>query len=192
MKSQLTTQRGAVLVIVLIMVGIFMVIVTSLVASSSINFRIAGNQQYRMEAKSAAKNALEAYVSNPANFGPSPPTAAKTYEFNFNGDTDSSGNPVIDMRATVPPPVCATSKPIPQSELDLDDPDDAQCAGSVVSTQGMIGASGSVGAGASWCSNVKWQISAEVDDAATGVALAMVQGISMRATTGTPCPASTL
>ncbi len=188
MKSQLTTQRGAVLVIVLIMVGIFMVIVTSLVASSSINFRIAGNQQYRMEAKSAAKNALEAYISNPANFGPTPPTAAKTYEFNFNGDT----NGVSDMSATIAPPVCATSRPIPQSELDLDDPDDAQCAGSVVSAQGMIGASGSVSSAASWCSNVNWQITAAVDDAATGVELAMVQGISMRATTGTPCPASTL
>lgn len=175
------SHSGAVLVIVLIMVGIFMIIVTSLVATSNINFRIAGNQQYRMEAKVAARNALEAYLTNDANFI-SPPSAAVTYAFNFNGDTQD------DMSATVAPAVCTLSQPISQVALDLTDPDDAQCVGGVQKNQGIIGASGPAGSSASWCSNMNWQVTSKVDDQATNVALAMTQGIAVRAATGTPCP----
>lgn len=181
-----SSHSGAVLVIVLIMVGIFMIIVTSLVATSNINFRIAGNQQYRMEAKVAARNALEAYLSNDANFI-SPPLASITYPFNFNGDTQN-GEDVYDMSATVAPAVCTLSQPISQVLLVLTDPDDAQCAGGVQKNQGIIGASGPASSSASWCSNMNWQVTSAVDDQATNVALAMIQGIAVRAATGTPCP----
>ncbi|MFB8831149.1 hypothetical protein ACE0DR_21875 [Azotobacter sp. CWF10] len=58
------------------MLGILTLIVAAMVNSSNINFRIAGNQQYRSEALLTAQNAIEEYISNEANFTIPLPTAA--------------------------------------------------------------------------------------------------------------------
>lgn len=187
-KQGRSSERGAVLVIVLVMVGIFMIIVTSLISSSTINFKIAANQQYYMEAKLAAKNALEGYMSNPANFKIPLPTVNSVFTYNFDGKTDGNGDDVVDMSATVSPPSCTAAKAISQLDLDLTKPEDAQCAGSIQSNQGIIGASGAAANTDSWCSNMNWEVAASVDDAATGVQLDMTQGVSTRAIIGTPCP----
>ncbi len=181
-------QTGAVLVIVLVMVGIFMVIVTSLVTSSSISFRIAGNQQYRMEAKIAARNAIEGYISNPANFSLPLPQGNTVYEFNFSGKKDTSGNPVSEMSAVVMPPVCSRASPIGVNELDTSKKSDVQCIGSSRTTPGIIGASGPKGNSDSWCARMNWEVDAEVADVATGAEMEMSQGLSTRAVIGTPCP----
>ena len=185
---QASGQRGAVLVIVLVMVGIFMVIVTSLVASSSINFRIAGNQQYRMEAKSAARNAVEAFISNPDNFSIPLPQGNSIFDFNFNGVLDAGGDPVVDMSASVAPPVCTKSEAIGVNELDTTKAEDVQCIGSARSTPGIIGGSGPQGNADSWCARMNWEVNASVADEATGAEMEMAQGLSMRAVIGTPCP----
>ncbi|WP_372749115.1 hypothetical protein [Litorivivens sp.] len=189
MKSRYTNQHGAVLVIVLIMVGIFMVIVTSLVASSSINFRIAGNQQYRMEAKLAARNALESYISNPANFALPLPQGNTVFNFNFSGKIDKqSGEALTEMSAIVSPPTCTMSNPIGINELDTTKKEDVQCMGSARTTPGIIGSSGATGNSDSWCTRMNWDVDAEVADTATGVEMDMTQGLSTRAVIGTPCP----
>ncbi len=181
-------QGGAVLVIVLVMVGIFMIIVTSLVASSSISFRIAGNQQYRMEAKLAARNAIESYISNPANFSLPLPQGNTVFDFNFTGKTDNGGSPITEMSAVVSPPVCSRATPIGVNELDTTKKEDVQCVGSSRSTPGIIGASGAQGNSDSWCARMNWEVDAEVADGATGAEMEMSQGLSTRAVIGTPCP----
>lgn len=181
-------QRGAVLVIVLIMVGIFMVIVTSLVTTSSINFRIAGNQQYRMEARSAARNAVEAFISNPDNFTIPLPQGNSTFDFNFNNTLDAAGDSTIDMSASIAPPVCTKSEAIGVNELDTTKAEDVQCVGSARSTPGIIGSSGPQGNADSWCARMNWEVNARVADDATGAEVEMAQGLSMRAVIGTPCP----
>lgn len=175
-------QRGAILVIVLIMVGVFMIIVTSLVASSNINFRIAGNQQYRMEAKVAARNAIEAYLSESANFSLPLPNADQLLGVDFDGDG------VNDMTAIVPPASCTKAKTIQVSELDPTVKADVACLGGKKDHRGIIGSSGAVGGGDSWCSRMNWEVISTVDDIATGASVAMVQGVYTRAVVGTPCP----
>ena len=184
MSSHKSTQHGAVLIIVLVMVGIFMIIVTSLVGSSNINFRIAGNQQYRMEAKIAARHGLETYLSNDANFELPLPNADVPVGIDFDGDN------VDDLVAVLPPAVCTKAETIKVSELNPTVQADAQCLGSGAGQQsGIIGGTGSGStAGNSWCSRMNWQVSAAVNDDATGASVNMFQGIFMRAVVGTPCP----
>ncbi|MBB3047509.1 type II secretory pathway pseudopilin PulG [Litorivivens lipolytica] len=176
-------QQGAILVIVLVMVGIFMIIVTSLVSSSNINFRIAGNQQYRMEAKLAARNGMEAYISNPANFTLPLPINAEEIGTDFDGDgTD-------DLIASVAPPNCTRSTIITIPELDVSNPSEAQCLGSgSLATTGIFGGSGGVTSGNSWCSRMNWDVASTVNNANTGAGIEMHQGVYMLAVVGTSCP----
>tara|TARA_R110001599_G_scaffold57562_4_gene158160 strand:- start:1149 stop:1712 length:564 start_codon:yes stop_codon:yes gene_type:complete len=175
-------QRGVVLIVVLIMLGVFSVIVVSMIGGSNINFKIAGNQQYRMEAKMAARNGVESYISNPANFALPLPTSDAYVNSDFNGDG------VADMIAVVAPPNCLRAVPILQSALDVADPHDAQCLGSAQqNNSGLFHASGSSGAGNSWCSKMTWDVGARVSDAKTGVDVAMHQGVYLRAIIGTTC-----
>ncbi|WP_373081914.1 hypothetical protein [Zhongshania sp.] len=177
-----STQRGVVLIVVLIMLGVFSVIVVSMIGGSNINFKIAGNQQYRMEAKLAARNGVESYISNPANFALPLPTSNAYVNSDFNGDG------VADMVAVVAPPECLRAVPILQAELDVTDPQDAQCVGSAQqSNSGLFYASGSSPTGNSWCSKMTWDVGAAVNDTKTGVALAMHQGVYLRAIIGTTC-----
>ncbi|GAA4103565.1 pilus assembly PilX N-terminal domain-containing protein [Zhongshania borealis] len=175
-------QRGVVLIVVLIMLGVFSVIVVSMIGGSNINFKIAGNQQYRMEAKMAARNGVESYISNPANFALPLPTSDAFVNSDFNGDG------VADMIAVVAPPDCLRAVPILQSALDVADPHDAQCLGSAQqNNSGLFHASGASSAGNSWCSKMTWDVGARVSDAKTGVDVAMHQGVYLRAIIGTTC-----
>lgn len=182
-------SRGAILIIVLVMVGIFMVIVTGMVATSNINFRIAGNQQYQLEAKTAARNSIEAFISNGANFALPLLTSATVFTFNLDGDVDASGNDIDDISASIAPPVCTRSEPIGVNELDPSSADDVQCLGSGAGQNtGIISSGGVSGSGDSWCSRMNWEVESVVDDVNTGAAVSMNQGLFMRAIIGTPCP----
>ena len=79
-------QSGLVLIVVLVMLGIFSIIIVSMLSGSNINFKIAGNQQYHIESKNAASNAIESFVSNPANFAIPLPDGNTEFGSDFNGD----------------------------------------------------------------------------------------------------------
>ena len=175
-------QSGVVLIVVLIMLGVFSVIVVSMLSGSNINFKIAGNQQYRQEAKFAARNAIESYISNPANFALPIPTVNSYIASDFDGDG------VSDMTATVLPPDCLRTRPIQIAELDITDEDDAQCFGSGLSQNaGVLTDSGGAATGNSWCSKMSWDVEAQVADGVTGAAIEMHQGVFLRAIIGTTC-----
>jgi Tfp pilus assembly protein PilX len=181
-RPQLHTQRGVVLVVTLIMLGIFTVIVVGMVTTSNINFKVAGNQQYRLEAKSAARNAVEAYISNAANFQLPLPTVSTEMASDFNGDG------TVDMTATVAPPDCIRSVPIMMAELDVTDEDDAQCYGTTQNANPGILNSGAIAStGSSWCSRMNWDVAAVVADTTTGASIEMHQGVYLRTLIGTPC-----
>lgn len=182
MKKGFEAQQGAVLVVVLVMLGILTVIVAAMVNSSNINFRIAGNQQYRAEARLAAQNAIETYVSNEANFIIPLPTASISIA------TDLDGDGVSEYSAEVSPPTCLRSVPIKLTELDVSDENDASCYGSgAVQDSGLL--TGSAATGNSWCSKMMWDVQSRVDDSAvTGASAEVHQGIYLRALLGTSCP----
>lgn len=175
-------QSGVVLIVVLIMLAVFSVIVFSMVSGSNINFKIAGNQQYRMEAKSAARNGIEAYISNPANFELPLPEDNAIQGSDFNGDG------VDEMSAIIPPPDCLRAKPIKMAELDVAKPVDAQCLGTAQSSNsGLLSDGSSSGNGNSWCTKMTWDVRAYVSDNTTGAGVTMHQGVYLRAIIGTPC-----
>lgn len=174
-------QSGVVLIVVLIMLAVFSVIVFSMVSGSNINFKIAGNQQYRMEAKSAARNGIEAYISNPANFELPLPQNNAIQGSDFNGDG------VDEMSAIIPPPDCLRAKPIKMAELDVANPADAQCLGTAQSSNPGILSDGGNASGNSWCTKMTWDVRANVSDNTTGAGVTMHQGVYLRAIIGTPC-----
>ncbi|MDX1505753.1 MAG: pilus assembly PilX N-terminal domain-containing protein [Spongiibacter sp.] len=175
-------ESGVVLIVVLIMLGIFSVIVVAMIGSSNINFKIAGNQQYRLEAKASARNSLESYLSNPANFAIPLPTLPSEFETDFNGDG------VADMVAVVAPPTCMRSGPIKQQELDISKAEDAQCLGTGQSSSGGTLTDDSTALqGNSWCAKMTWDVMSTVNDVATSTNIEMHQGVYVKAIIGTPC-----
>lgn len=182
MNRNLAGQQGAVLVVVLVMLGILTVIVAAMVSTSNINFRIAGNQQYRAEAQLSAQNAIESYISNEANFLIPVPTSPLDIA------TDLDGDGANEFVATVQPPVCLRSIPIKTIELKVDRGDDASCYRSgALQESGLL--SDTIASGDSWCSRMMWDVQATVDDSAvTGAAIEVHQGVYLRTLLGTPCP----
>lgn len=173
-------QRGVVLIVVLIMLGVFSVIVMSMLGGSNINFKIAGNHQFRFEAKSAAQASIEAYISNPANFTIPLPEIDAIFSF------DLDGNGTNDLSATVAPPVCLRSMPVKLAALDASDPGDDSCWKSGQSMEsGVFG--DSITNGNSDCAEISWDVKASVKDTSTDAAVVMHQGIYLRANVGTTC-----
>jgi type II secretory pathway pseudopilin PulG len=180
MHKSANSQSGVVLIVVLIMLGIFSVIVVSMLSGSNINFKIAGNQQFRFEAKTAAKAALEAYISNSANFASPLPLINANYAFDLNG------NGIDDITASVLPPKCLRSLPIKLIGLDPSDPNDDQCWKSGQKPETGI-FTDEIVSGNSDCSEITWDVQAEVSDAVTSAEITMHQGLYLRANIGTNC-----
>ncbi len=108
-------QRGATLVVSLIMLVVLTLLVVSGIRSSNVNLRIAGNMQVQEEASAAAQQAIEQVISN-TNFTLATP-AART---------------VDSYTVTFDPPVCQSSKPVAKGDPGL--PDDGSCLGSTGAT----------------------------------------------------------
>jgi hypothetical protein len=179
----MSRQRGVVLIVVLIMLGIFSVIVVSMIGGSNINFKIAGNQQYRMEAKAAARQAIESYVSNPGNFSLPLPTGSSVIGSDFNGDG------VVDMSGSVPPPNCLRSAPVMRAELNERNTADRDCFRTIQTVGGNIfsDTTGTASVLKSGCVKMTWDVAATVNDTVTGAQVEMHQGIYLRASEGTTC-----
>jgi len=163
--------------VLLVMLTLF---VLTVINTTNINSRIAGNMQARAEAQAAAQQVLETVMST--NFAANPPGAAGTSNIDVNQDGTN------DYQVVVPTPSCTSTVPIKTVQLDISNPDDAACLGSgAVVSGGIVGAGGS---GNSLCSNSNWDVQATATDptVGTGVDVALHQGASIRVPIGTPCP----
>src|SRR5437016_5220957 len=105
-------QAGATLLVSLVMLVLITLLAVSAINSGTINLRIAGNMQSRDEARAAAQQAIEQFISSYANFYPTPPTAATSY----NIDIDNNGT--NDYVVSVAKPACKrASQQIPPRSL---------------------------------------------------------------------------
>jgi type II secretory pathway pseudopilin PulG len=68
--SARTSQRGATLIVALIMLALITVLVTSAFTMSSTNAKAVGNMQFRDEAVAAANKAIEQVLSSPFTSSP--------------------------------------------------------------------------------------------------------------------------
>ena len=141
------TQRGATLIIALIMLGLITLIVVNAFTLSSTNLKSVGNMQVRSEAIAAANQAIERVISS--SFTNALGSQSLTVDIDQNGTTDYT--------VAVATPVCLRAV------------QGASAAPSGSETGG--GLSGST----SW--NTEWDISATVTDAASGASVTVREGV---------------
>lgn len=175
---QSSAQRGATLVIAMIMLILATLFVLAAINMSSTNLLVIGNQQARNEAIEAAQQVVEQVASKDFTTDPTGSVA-------FSPATiDVAGNGTTGYSVAVPPPKCLNSVPIKFTDLDPTNSNDVPCFGSAAS--GAPGVPTGGGTGNSYCSATQWDVSATATDPtnSTGTQVTLHQGISKRVATG--------
>lgn len=141
------SQRGATLIVGLIMLVLLALIVVNAFTLSSSNLKAVGNMQVRDEAIAAANQAIELVTSSPFT---DPPTAQSiNVDLNHDGTTDY----VVSIAV----PTCVR----------------ATASASAAPSDVELGPGMSVGS--TW--NTDWEIDATVSDSATGASARVRQGV---------------
>jgi len=173
-------QSGSVLIISLVLLVMLTLFVLTVINTTNINSRIAGNMQMDAEAQAAAQQAIETtisttqFASTPADAILNPCGAANTL------CTDINGDGVTDYTAMLTPqPACVKVRPIKLTELVLTNANDLACAAGQSQRFGVAGAV----TGDSLCADAVWQITAETTSAANSAKVTVTQGVGLRIST---------
>ena len=170
-------ERGATLVIGMIMLVLLTLFVIAAVNMSTINLRVMGNTQARNEAIGAAQQAIEQVITT--DFPKNPVASTIT--------VDVTGDGTSDYSVAIAIPACLNSIPIKVTELDATDVvNDGPCFGSIAGmTTGIVGSGGIGIGGNSYCSNTQWDVQATVtDQTGSNSATVVHQGVARRVATG--------
>lgn len=97
--TTLSCQRGATLLLSLIMLVVLTLFALTAINLSTNNLRIVGNMQRQLEATSAAQMAIEQFIGNLNNF-----TAAPTTNTTIAIDLNNDGT--TDFSVLISPPAC--------------------------------------------------------------------------------------
>ena len=196
MTSGRRTQRGATLIIALIMLVLLTLFAVSSFNTANTNLKVVGNMQQKTEALNAAQEAIETVVStpqfiaNPANAVPTPCGTANTLCTDLNGDSIADFTTTLigpDYPTGPHQPTCVTVRVIKNQELNFNVQEDLGCA------QGQqAGAAGVAGAmtGDSLCANTVWELRARTVSNNTGGTVTVTQGVGVRVSSdaaGTSC-----
>ena len=153
------------------MLVLLTLLVLGVINMSTVNLRVAGNEQTRNESIAGAQQAIEQVVTT--NFPANPQPVNVAVDINNDGKTD--------YNVAVAKPTCQNSVPIKLVELDPTQASDVACFGSAV--VGGVGAGGN-----SVCAKTQWDISATTTDVAnSGATVTVHQGIGQRVPIGTTC-----
>ena len=175
-RTAVQTQRGAALVVSAIMLVLLTLFALAVINMSTVNLRVANNEQIRTQSIASAQQVIEQVVSTNFPANPKPMTVAV--------DINNDGKP--DYNVVVAKPVCNNSVPIKLVELDITQSSDVACFASAASSGS--GAVGTAPAGNSVCSNTQWDISATATDVAnSGATVTVHQGVGQRVPIGTTC-----
>lgn len=186
----LRLQRGATLVIALIMLILLTLFAITALNTSTTNLKVVGNMQAQTEAFNATQAAIETVISTP--LFTTNPAGAVTSVCAGGGFTanqmcvDFAGNPTTNYNAAAyiirlnPQPACITVQPIKLTELVIGAGSaDNECT---IGQAQQFGVAGAV-TGDSLCANSVWEITAETIAAVSGARAASVQGIGIRIAT---------
>jgi hypothetical protein len=172
-------QRGAALIVSLIMLALITLMAIASFRLGKSNLQIVGNMQERDYAFSAAQGAIEQAISTtqftqtPANAIPNPCGTANTTCVDVNGDG------IVDLHVSLTP-VCIAIQPIPVTALEFADPQDAGC---LVGAGQDFGVDGST-SNNSLCANSVWDVQAS----ATSGKYVINEGTAVRVPSSTVCP----
>lgn len=170
-------ERGATLIVALVLLLAMSLFGLWSVKSSTTNLHIVSNTQARQEATAAAQAALEKTISS-SLFTQSPATVAATP---LAEDVDGDGQADYTARVS-PAPSCYRSKVVKVAELDPAVDADLSCMGSTAAQNAGIETEGGNGNdGDSLCSDSEWNVRVVVDDQdRTQARVAVNQGIKLR------------
>lgn len=185
-------QRGAVLVVGLIMLLLVTMVAVAAMRMATTHVQVVGNEQFRTEAEAAAHFVLDLVLNNP-NFTDStgananlPPYAAVLVSLDSVDPRDGGKS----VNVTMTPPECLRYRNIKQSELvvkapgqtiDTVKPEDVSCFSGQSSTGVTIVSPGVASANDnSLCVVTLWDVTATAQDAITQAQVAVTQGIELR------------
>lgn len=175
------SQRGAVLIIALIMLVAMALLAVTAFNSSTLNLRVVANTQLRQEAVAAVQTAIERTISSPQFSTNAAAVAASPIPVDVNGD----GN--TDYTVSLSPvPKCYKYRVLKNSELDLAAPlvRDKRCQRPANENFGLDDdRAGATTAADSLCADSEWNVRGVVTDASTNVSVAVNQGVALRVAT---------
>ncbi|HVE50919.1 MAG TPA: PilX N-terminal domain-containing pilus assembly protein [Casimicrobiaceae bacterium] len=170
-------ERGAALIMVLIMLMVLAWFGLSSMRMSGQHLQIVGNSQARQQAIASAQRAIEVTISSNA-FALDPRAVAASPI-----DTDIDGDGYTDYRSTLnPPPKCSRVRPIKTSQLDVALALDRVCLVSSDSggTSLVDRPTAVVASGDSLCASSDWDLAARVTDTRSGASTQIRQGVGIR------------
>ncbi len=176
-------QRGATLLVGMIMLVVLTLLVVFALRSSNTGIKIAGNLQARVEADGAALKAIETVVeqfrvtedvSLIPGYPASAPLALQIGDKTFN--------------VAVAKPTCEMEIPVLESELNAADANDVPCFEGSSGFDPAITAGGVLSSKPSLCKQQRWKIEVTLADATTGANVTHVQGLAMRVPAQVLCP----
>ena len=180
-------QRGATLIVALIMLVLLTLFALSSMNTANTSLKVTGNMQAKSEALNAAQETIETvistpqFIADPANAVINPCAGANTLCADVTGD----GIPEYTT-ALLPQPACMSVKPIKNDGLNLSNAEDLGCSSG---QQQQFGVAGAV-TGNSLCANSIWEISAQTHSTVSGATVAVRQGVGVRISAddaGTSC-----
>ena len=198
MTARPNRQRGATLIVSLIMLLLITLLAISSFTLGKSNLQIVGNMQQRQQALAAAQSAVATVISSiqftqtPTNAirnpcGGTTPCADGNVTVDCNGTNtacvDSNGDGVTDDNVAVTV-ACDSIQPIPVTALDYSNPNDAGCLIGASQNFGVVGASNNN----SMCSNTVWDVQASATDAVSGANSVVDQGVAVRVPNTAACP----
>jgi hypothetical protein len=171
-------QRGATLLVVMVILVAMTWFVLSGYRLSSQHLQIVGNSQDRNQALAAAQRAIEETISS--NLFTKDPMAIAVAPIL----TDIDGDGVADLSATLSPaPECYRVRNVKTSELDMANANDRICLQSTNGGGGVVVLGPNLlptAAGNSLCAKTEWDVAARVDDARSRTSLTVHQGVAIR------------
>lgn len=170
-------ERGLTLVTALIMLVLLTLLALASFNLGNANLKVVGNMQQREQTVAAANQVLEETIST-TKFFITPQAAVPNPDGVPNQrliDTDGDGK--ADVKVVIsPPPACVKAQAIKNSDLKLENTEDAGCAVGANQSFGVAGASD----GSSDCANSVWDVNAVATDMATEATVKVTQGVAVR------------
>jgi type IV pilus assembly PilX-like protein len=170
------TQRGATLIIALIMLVALAMLSAWAFNGSQMNMRVVGNSQARQEVVGAAQAAIELTISSQLFAADPAAVAASAIPIDVDGDA------LPDYQVQLsPPPSCYRVRVLKVNELDPGNAGDRACLGSSGSPNPGIETAGSTPpTGDSLCADSEWNLRAVVTDPRSNANAAVNQGVAIR------------
>lgn len=175
LSARCSGQQGLTLIIVLIVLLLITLVSITSFKLSNANLQVVDNMQLRNQTNAAAQAAIETMISD-ATFTTIPNVAVTSY-------VSVGGSTTNDIQV-VTTPTCISIQPIPNSALNLNDPNDIACVVGVAQQSGVVGTNGTN----SMCANSVWDIQAVATDLSTNSTSTLHQGAAVRVPITATCP----